>query len=155
MSAIESRAGKPASGPGSKPISAVPSLVVAILGVSLSIALVSISSNSGPEDVETTVTGAVYAESLTPGETRNIDLGPIAGSAWYTVEQDGYHLVVSLQALETGTPLRFVATLRPEQRVMFSAPRRAGEPMVDMRFIRHGERIDVNIEEPRLEARRD
>jgi hypothetical protein len=155
MPAIESRADGPAPGAGSKHVCAFSAFAVAVLGVFLSIALVSISFRSAPEDVETADTGAVHAGSLTPAEIRSIDLGAIAGSAWYTVEQDGYHLVVSLQALETGMPLRFSATLAAEQGVTFSAPRRAGEPTIDMHFIRHGERINVTLEEPRREARND
>jgi hypothetical protein len=90
------------------------------------------------------VAGAVHAESLKPIQARTVDLGSLAGVVYYTVEQDGHRLVVSLKAPETNTPMRFVATLAPEQQVTLSVPRSAGEPAVDIHFIRHGEKIEVN-----------
>jgi hypothetical protein len=85
------------------------------------------------------VTGAAHAEALKPVQARKVDLGGLAGVAYYTtVEQ-----VVSLKAPDTDKPLRFVTTLAPEQRVTLSVPRSAGEPAVDVHFVRHGERIDV------------
>jgi hypothetical protein len=89
------------------------------------------------------VTGAAHAEALKPVQARKVDLGGLAGVAYYTVEQDGHRLVVSLKAPDTDKPLRFVTTLAPEQRVTLSVPRSAGEPAVDVHFVRHGERIDV------------
>jgi hypothetical protein len=101
-----------------------------------------------------TVAGAAHAEPLKPVQAQKVELGSLAGVAYYTVEQDGHRLVVSLKAPESDTPLRFVATLAPEQRVTLSVPRRAGEPAVDVHFTRHGERIEVTATAvaPHLEA---
>jgi hypothetical protein len=101
-----------------------------------------------------TVAGAVHAESLRPVQARKVDLGALAGVAYYTVEQDGHRLVVSLKAPETDKPLRFVATLAPGQAVTLSVPRQAGEPPVEVHFVRHGEQIvvDGGVPAPRLEA---
>jgi hypothetical protein len=90
-----------------------------------------------------TVTGIVHAEALKPVQARKVDLGSLAGVAYYTVEEEGHRLVVSLQAAASETPVRFVATLAPEQAVTVSVPRSAGEPSVDLQFVRHGERIEV------------
>src|SRR5262249_845697 len=90
------------------------------------------------------VTSAVHAEALKPVQARKVDLGSLAGVAYYTVEEDGHRLVVSLQAPASGTPVRFVATLAPEQVVTVSVPRSAGEPALDLHFVRHGEHIEVH-----------
>jgi hypothetical protein len=85
-----------------------------------------------------------YAETLKPVHAHKVDLGSVAGVAYYTEEEDGHRLVVSLQSPDTGKPVRFVTTLAPGQRVTLSVPRSAGEPAVDVHFVRHGERIDVS-----------
>lgn len=102
------------------------------------------------------VAGAAHAESLKPVQARKVDLGSLAGVAYYTVEEEGHRLVVSLKAPETDTPLRFVATLAPGQAVTLSVPRHAGEPPVDVNFVRHGEHIVVNgAAVPHREAQAD
>jgi hypothetical protein len=103
------------------------------------------------------VAGAAHAEALKPVQARKVDLGAVAGVAYYTVEKDGHRLVVSLKAPDTGTPVRFVATLAPEQQVTLSVPRSAGEAAVDVNFIRRGEKIEVNATgmAPHLESQGD
>jgi hypothetical protein len=96
------------------------------------------------------VTGVVHAEALKPVQARKVDLGGLAGVAYYTVEEKGHRLVVSLRAPASETPVRFVATLAPEQAVTVSVPRSAGEPAVDLHFVRHGEHIEVKA--PAIEA---
>jgi hypothetical protein len=100
------------------------------------------------------LSGVAHAEALKPVQARKVDLGSIAGVAYYTVEEEGHRLVVSLKAPETDTPLRFIATLAPEQAVTLSVPRRAGEPSLDVHFVRHGEHIEVRGAgaAPRLES---
>ena len=58
------------------------------------------------------VAGGVHAETLKPIQGRSIDLGMLAGIAYYTVEHEGYRLVATLGS---DTPVRFVATLAPGQ----------------------------------------
>ena len=103
------------------------------------------------------VTGAAHAEALKPVQAHKVELGAVAGVAYYTIEQDGHRLVVSLKAAETATPLRFVMTLAPEQQVTVSVPRGADEPAVDVHFVRHGEKIEVSTTgvAPHLEAHGD
>ena len=91
------------------------------------------------------LTGApLHADPFRPIQAQKVDLGALAGVAYYTVEPDGHRLVVTLQAPESGTPFRVVATLAPEQAVTLSVPRGAGEPVVDVRFVRHGEKIEMS-----------
>jgi hypothetical protein len=63
------------------------------------------------------VAGGVHAETLIQGSGRSIDLGTLAGIAYYTVEPEGYRLVATLG---TDTPVRFVATLASGQSVTLS-----------------------------------
>jgi hypothetical protein len=90
------------------------------------------------------IAGAAYAGTFKPVQAQHVDLGAFAGVAYYTAETDGHHLVVTLQAGETGTPLRFAATLAPGQDVTLAVPRRAGEQPVEVHFIRQGEQIVIN-----------
>lgn len=107
--------------------------------------------------VSVSVARAADAEALKPAQAQKVELGAVAGVAYYTIEQDGPRLVVSLKAAESATPLRFIATLAPEQQVTVSVPRSAGEPAADVHFVRHGEKIEVNATgvAPRLEAQGD
>ncbi len=67
------------------------------------------------------------AESLGPIQARSIDLGTVAGSAYYTAERDGYHVVATLaQRGENAAPLRVEAVLVPGQSMVLSTPRDAG-----------------------------
>jgi hypothetical protein len=85
------------------------------------------------------VAGGVHAEMLILG--RSIDLGTLAGIAYYTVEPEGYRLVATLG---TDTPVRFVATLTPGQSVTLSTPRMLGQLAVEVRFMRRGDELVVD-----------
>ena len=103
------------------------------------------------------VSGTLHADPLQPIQAQKIDLGALAGVAYYTAEPEGHRLVVTLQGRESDTPFRFVATLAPGQAVTLSVARSVGEPAAEVRFIRHGEQLSVNggPAEPRREARAD
>jgi hypothetical protein len=70
--------------------------------------------------------GTVHAESLRPIQAKSIDLGQVSGMAYYTVEQDGFHVVTTLEEGSSGTPIRFVSVLAPGQSVVLSTPGQAG-----------------------------
>jgi hypothetical protein len=89
------------------------------------------------------VAGGVHAETLKPIQARSIDLGALAGSAYYTVEPEGYRLVATLMPSGTDTPVRFVATLAPGQSVTLSTARMLGESAVQVRFMRQGDELFV------------
>jgi hypothetical protein len=90
------------------------------------------------------IPNTVHAEALTPIHAQKVDLGTFTGVAYYTVEQGGYRLVVTLQAAENHATVRFVATLAPGQAATLSVPRSMGEPAVDVHFVRQGDQIVVN-----------
>jgi hypothetical protein len=70
---------------------------------------------------------AVHADDLRPIEAKSIDLGAVSGVAYYTVERDGFHVVVTLAQGAAGTPIRVVSVLAPGQSLVLSAPQQAGE----------------------------
>jgi hypothetical protein len=70
--------------------------------------------------------GTAHANGLRPIEGRSIDLGDVAGVAYYTVEPDGFRVVTTLAQGEAGTPIRFVSVLAPGQRVVLSTPHQPG-----------------------------
>jgi len=71
-------------------------------------------------------TGAAHADELQPLQARSIDLGEMAGVAYYIVERDGFRLVAILAQGVTGTPVRFETVLAPGQSVVLSTPRDEG-----------------------------
>ena len=73
-------------------------------------------------------TGA-RAEGLEPATGQTIDLGSLAGTAYYTVQPDGFHVVATLADARSGAPMRVEATLATGQTVVFSTPGgRTGAP---------------------------
>lgn len=58
---------------------------------------------------------------LRPATAQKIQLGYVNGVAYYTTENDGYHVVATLSVAD-GAPVRVAATLQPEQAVSFSVP---------------------------------
>jgi hypothetical protein len=85
------------------------------------------------------------AGELKPAQSHRINLGGVAGDAYYTVRQDGYHVVATFtQRGGSLTPVRFQAVLSPGQSVTFSTPRGVGEQPVSMSIKRQGERVIVD-----------
>ena len=62
------------------------------------------------------VASSVHAAELAPLEGLSITLGNTLGTAYYTVENDGYRVVATIASGEKATPFRFTATLVSGQR---------------------------------------
>jgi hypothetical protein len=91
------------------------------------------------------VSGQASAGDLKPVQSQSIDLGGVAGDAYYTVERDGFHVVATFaQRVDGGTPVRFRAVLAPGQAVSFSAPRKIGEQPVSFSIKRQDGRVVVS-----------
>ena len=93
-------------------------------------------------------TVGVHAETLYPIQGKTIDLGTISGIVYYTIQPDGYRVVATLG---TESPVRFIATLSPEQSILLSTRRELGEPAIQVRIVRHGEQllVDDGVNSPR------
>jgi hypothetical protein len=90
------------------------------------------------------LTGLSTAAELAPGNGHSIDLGRFHGIVYYTVEQDGYRVVATLTAQADAQPIRFVSTLEPGQRMTISVPQAAGQPPINLEFLRSGEALLVS-----------
>ena len=69
-------------------------------------------------------------QALGPMQGKTVALGEVTGVAYYTVEPLGYRVVATLSST-AGVPIRFIATLQPEQSVIVSVPRGAGDPALE------------------------
>jgi hypothetical protein len=85
--------------------------------------------------------GAAQAGEMTPRAAQSIDLGPVKGVAYYTVEQNGLQLVATLAADEQPVPVRVSAILAPEQSLTVGVPGVLGQPETAISFARHGNTI--------------
>jgi hypothetical protein len=84
------------------------------------------------------------AEGLRPIQNQKIDLGGVAGDAYYTVEHDGFHVVATFaERGGAGTPVRFQALLAPGQSVVFSSPRGEGEMPASVEITRQRNQVLV------------
>jgi hypothetical protein len=75
--------------------------------------------------------GPARAEGPEPGRAQRVDLGAVAGIAYYTVERDGFRVVATLAHRgedAAAAPVRVEAVLAPGQSVVLSSPRGAGTP---------------------------
>ena len=88
-----------------------------------------------------TVAGAA---ELNPRQAHSLDLGPVRGSAYYTVEKDGLRVVATLAPADAAaTPLRVITTLASDQVVSFSVPGTQDGAAASVAFARRGNRVDV------------
>ena len=87
--------------------------------------------------------GVAEADGLKPVQAQSIDLGGVVGSAYYTVEQNGFRVVSTLSQGETGTPVRLIAVLTPGQRVLLSTASEAGSEPVEVEIYREADTLVV------------
>ena len=87
--------------------------------------------------------GSAHADGVRPVEARSIELGEVAGVAYYTVERDGFRVVTTLTHGEAGTPVRLVAVLAPGQSVVLSTPRDAGAAPAAVEISRQADTVLV------------
>jgi hypothetical protein len=89
--------------------------------------------------------GTAIARDVAPIEDRAIDLGDIAGDAYYTVQPDGYHVTATFADRRGATtPVRFEAVLASGQALRVSTPRGAGEQPITVSIRRQQERLIVS-----------
>lgn len=90
--------------------------------------------------------GDAAAVELKPMHSRSIDLGTMAGNAYFTVEPEGYHVVATLIGNDASAPVRFEAVLVSGQTVKLSTPREVGMPPIMVEISRVADQ--VVIQEP-------
>jgi hypothetical protein len=89
------------------------------------------------------LTSAAQASELQAVRGRSIDLGELAGVAYYTPESDGFRVVATLAQGESGAPVRFEAVLLPGQSVVLSTIRVADAAPVAIKFSREDDRVRI------------
>jgi len=87
--------------------------------------------------------GSAPADELQPVAGRSIDLGPVSGVAYYTIERDGFRVVATLAEGETGTPVRFEAILAPDQSLMLSTPHGVGVASTAIEISRQDDQVVI------------
>jgi hypothetical protein len=92
--------------------------------------------------VAVAVSWAARAEELGQIQAKSLQLGNVSGVAYYTVQGQGYRLVVTL-AGQGNTPVRFESTLLPGQKVAVSMPGSAKADGRTIEFSRQGDRLLV------------
>jgi hypothetical protein len=88
-------------------------------------------------------TSAAHAGDLPPFAAESIDLGAVSGVAYYTVEHDGFRVVVVLAQGGTGTPVWFETLLAPGQSVVLSTPHNAGAAGKSIEISRRDDQVLV------------
>lgn len=89
------------------------------------------------------LTNGALAAELRPIEGVSVDLGKVFGTAYYTVGRDGYNLVATVASGPDATPVRFISTLLPGQRVILASPQEPGANPLIFEIRRIGDRIEV------------
>ncbi|WP_132252642.1 hypothetical protein [Methylobacterium segetis] len=87
--------------------------------------------------------GTANAEGLKPARAQSVDLGTLAGVAYYTPESEGYRVVVTLAPRAAAPAVRFETVLAEGQRVTLSAPRGLGQAADAVEIARKGEAVTV------------
>ena len=87
--------------------------------------------------------GNVQADGSKVGQAMAIDLGDVSGVAYYTAEDRGYHVVVTLDSNTSQNPVRFESVLAADQSVIVSAPRGLNVEARTVALTRKGDGIVV------------
>jgi hypothetical protein len=88
--------------------------------------------------------GIVRADEPKPMQAQRLDLGSVAGVAYYTVEPDGFHVIATLaQDGDDGIPLRVEGVLNAGQSLKLSTPGMTGVQPVTITFERQGKKLVV------------
>jgi hypothetical protein len=88
--------------------------------------------------------GAAAADPVKPAQASSIDLGTLAGVAYYTVEPAGYRVVVTLAPRAAAPAMRFEAVLAEGQSVTLSTPLQAGAAARSVAITREGDAVRVS-----------
>lgn len=87
---------------------------------------------------------AAVAGELKPMQAQTIALGAIQGVVYYTVEPDGFRIVITVSSSESGTTQRIISTLAQDQKVIVSIPGEADAPETSIWFKRQGDHLHIS-----------
>ena len=86
---------------------------------------------------------AARAEDVSPDDGLTAVVGSETLSIYYHPNAMGYQVVVTAGTAQSGSVIRFEAVLVPGQYMRVSAPRGAGEPPIELRLYRVGDRVTI------------
>jgi hypothetical protein len=94
------------------------------------------------------------AEHLSPVVADVAHLGAVSAVTYYTVEQDGFRVVTTIQedGRDTPIPVRFVATLQAGQSSVVSVPAELGVPAWSLELVREGDQLIIRHPTKQLAA---
>ncbi|MGY2052219.1 hypothetical protein [Methylobacterium sp. JK268] len=84
------------------------------------------------------------AEPVKPAAARSLDLGPLAGVAYYTAEPAGYRVVVTLAPRAAAAAVRFEGVLTDGQSLVVSTPRQEGTAARAIVLRREGDTVSLS-----------
>ena len=90
------------------------------------------------------ISSLAQAAEMRPMQATSISLAGVTGVAFYTEVADGYQVVATLAAGESGVPVRFVTTLAEGQKMRVSVPQAADQEAMELVFARFGNSISVS-----------
>ena len=72
-----------------------------------------------------------------------VHLGAVSAMTYYTEEEDGFHVVTTIQAdgRDAPVPVRFVTILQPDQKAIVSVPAELGGKASALELVRDGGRL--------------
>jgi len=86
---------------------------------------------------------AAHSEDFPASHARTVDLGTVKGVAYYVQDQDGYRVVTTLSQGDGYSAVRFVATLKPEQKVTITVPGPINGREATVEIVRHGDKVMI------------
>ena len=89
-----------------------------------------------------------WSKVLTPLAAASVHLRRFDGIVYYTRESDGYRVVATLGSGPGDLPIRFVATLAPEQHLAISVPQDVGHPPIDFAITRTKDALAIGYATP-------
>ena len=102
----------------------------------------SVDPKPNAEDATSTLQVETQERAIGPRQGLVFSLGATIGVAYFTLEPAGMRLVATIQGA-AGIPVRFTATLAPEQAATVSVPGKVGEQESEISFLRKGEQLVV------------
>jgi len=120
------------------------SFLTLVIGGAIAMSVFAQSSDSQPnaEDAMPPLEVETQERAIGPRQGLVFSLGATIGVAYFTLEPAGFRLVATIQSA-AGAPVRFTATLAPEQAATVSVPGKTGEQATEVSFLRRGEQLVV------------
>jgi hypothetical protein len=124
-------------------------LITAAVVIASTSAFSTAQAQSGPTSDQQMGTNCLQSPKvLAPMSGESVHLSRFDGVVYYTREKDGYRVVATLASGPGDLPVRFIATLMPEQHIAISVPQDVGQPSIDFAITRAMDMLVVGYTAP-------